>query len=145
MSGGPGFSWFEVELTSDHVPDEVEGGQGFSWFKVELVSEHVPGGEPEPEPEPTPDFGGGADQRFAASPILGREVEFTFPGRVAAATREVEFAFSGVVSSSRTIEWSVPASSRASRTVELAFAGERAPAHIWANIIRSDDELLLLL
>ncbi len=41
--GGVGHSWFEVELTSEHVCIPGDGGGvGTSWFCVELTSDHVP-------------------------------------------------------------------------------------------------------
>lgn len=42
MSGGVGFSFFEVELTSEHVPVAGEGGVGYSWFTIDLTSDDVP-------------------------------------------------------------------------------------------------------
>ena len=88
-AGGVGHSWFEVELTSEHVCIPGEGGVGHSWFCLELTSEHVPDESSEPpvrppSPGPVPRVRRRTrlyEERFDGRYTIVETVVQRFPGR----------------------------------------------------------------
>lgn len=131
-----------------------DGGPGHSWFAVEVTSEPVPEPVPWPEPEaPEPDVGGGRTFTYGGGgggSFVGitprKRVRITVPMRVETNRREIIAAsLSGEVAAVRPISVRLAGNIQASRRVQFAFEGARAPAHRWNAIIREDDELLLAL
>jgi hypothetical protein len=143
VPGGVGFSWFELELTSDHVG---AGGVGHSWFELELTSEHV-GPEEPPEPQEGIRSGGAHTISMGGMPLVGEQERLRVSGRVETGQPlvPVRFTAAGIVSAQKVVTLVAEGSVGMMKDVRLSFSAERDRAECWSNQLREEDELLLLI
>lgn len=125
--------------------DPVNGGTGYSWFLVELTSEHV---EPPPEPElPVNVIGGGHPMVSFGGPPDFRDLQVNIPSRVDLPQEEgVKLALNGVVALPlSTVSLTLSCDVQVSTETHLNFSAERSPSEHWNAVLRDDEELLLAL
>jgi hypothetical protein len=122
--------------------DPVNGGTGYSWFLVELTSEHV---EPPVEPEIT--SGQGRDFVSFGGPPEWEEVRVSIPTQVELPTVETTSLSTRaeVVLPVDVVELSLQAEVRLSSEFQAQFSCTRGPAVNWVRALQDEDELLLLL
>jgi hypothetical protein len=132
--GGVGFSWFTVELTSEHAYVAGEGGVGHSWFVVEVTEDHV-----EPPAPPTPIKKPGPVHR----PRKRRQrVTYRIPGRFTV-VESIEVHARGRFYADR--ERRFAGTYAAVASVQQAFDASYAVSDLHLQFIQEEDELLLLL
>lgn len=142
-TGGIGYSWFLVELTSENVIDPVWGGVGQSWFQVELTSDHVPGG---PEPEAPVAGGSEGQQIYGAGPWI-IPWEQSFEGRVRLRKKIEVVLASGVLARppAEVFTHRIGGKVNLAKQFSVSFSATRTPARHWNRLIAEDEEILLSL
>jgi hypothetical protein len=125
--------------------DPLNGGTGYSWFLVELTSEHV---EP-PVPPPPPDtvIGGGHPMVSFGGPPDFRDLRVSIPSQVDLPKEErFEFSLRSQVDLPiTTISMALMCDVRVSTETQLNFSASRGPAEHWNAVLRDEEELLLSL
>jgi hypothetical protein len=124
-------SWFEVELTAEHVPS--------SSFVVEVVAEHV---QP-PHPEHPEHPGGGRPHVHSGGPIEQR-FRHTISGDVVWA-KKLKAVFSGDLEAQQARRFTFVGELVAGKPYSETFSGTRENSPHLARIAREDEEILLSL
>jgi hypothetical protein len=130
-----------------------DGGPGYSWFAVEVTSDPVePGAFPWPEPvQPPPPVEqptfGGSGERIVSGGGLGleeQEFELRIPLFADISLPRHEQITPLVASFTRPIEARFPFEIAVEKPVELRVPVERLSAERWNSLLAEDDELILL-
>jgi hypothetical protein len=126
------------------MPQPGDGGVGYSWFAVEVVS--VPYIPPPPTRGPTlqPRPHRAADGQGGFFAPIGRRVQFGVPFS-GGLVRRIEVRAPVQTTSVRKVTATAPVSIHASKHVQFAVPVTREPAHRYAQALREDDEILMIL
>jgi hypothetical protein len=164
-NGGIGQSWFVVEVTAEHVPepDSIPVGLVRNLpYKVKplvgpqpeiLVTVGISRAinysvEPTLAPEPPgPGFAGGGRPLTSGGGPLFEPIEFEqkIPSTIEISLPAFSQTVSGKISAVRSFDQAIPVEIAMVKEFELRLTGARESSQRWGNLLREDEELLLLI